>query len=772
MKTLSRKIYVLLFLLLLTLSFPRCNNNISEKTISIGNGKIELGFSAETGSLLYFRNLTKPQEFLVPNSSPSSLWEFDIIGSKGVKTINMTTASKFTYSSSDPYTLILEWSDFSLPKNRDLKIVAEVNLDKNKAMSNWSISLEGIKGMEISQLVFPKINGIKDIGNEKLAVPFWLGQLFHNPRENLKEMQTESLSQSQGKQSRYLFNYPGPLSLQMMALYDEDAYGMYMACNDTEAYSKSFSFSLNDKDELCYELINYPAINSDLNKYSPAYKAIIGSFTGDWMTAAKIYKEWGEKQSWCKNSRLSNNQVQPWLKETALWVWNRGTSDKVLKPAIELKKLAKFPVSVFWHWWHNCSYDDGFPEYIPPREGKKSFIAAMKQANNNDVRAIVYMNSFQWGTETQSWKDENADLYAVKDINGNLRRHVYNIFTGKSLTNMCMGTNFWKNKYASLSDSVVNTYQTNGVYMDQACLSRKCYDKSHNHTIGGGNYWLKNFGELTEIIREKTAATNHAVIAGEGACETWLPYLDAFLTLRVSMERFAGVGSREPIPFYPMVYHKYAIMFGSYSSLLIPPYDELWPKKYAPKEPEAMLSEDFNQQFLMEQARSFVWGLQPTIANYRSFLATERKDEIYYIINLAKLRLKVPKYLLYGEMLRSPEMNIPTKEIDISRLSIYAGKTGGSVTAFKDEVPLLYSGTWKADDNNIGIAIASISDNPFQLNFTFNSGDYGLPPKGDIYIIDIEGRRLLSSYSNGKVQVNFSLPPMGLCILEIASDDK
>jgi len=726
---------------------PACNTEPEKHIVYLENEKLKLGFDKNTGTLLVFEDLINSYEFLDTNITQASLWEFDILKPTGSMKIDMTVATKFKLLSPSSNTLILEWSDFTSLENKELKVVATVNLEEDKAMSNWSISLEGTKGMEISQLAFPRIKGLKDMGNEYLAVPYWLGQLFHNPRKSLKEMQTESLSQSQGKQSRYLFDYPGPLSLQLIALYNEDAYGMYMACNDTEAYSKSFSYSLDAKNNLCYELINYPAMDTGLDNYDSSYQAIIGSFRGDWMTAAELYKEWGEKQSWCKNSRLTNNLVQPWLKETALWVWNRGMSEKVLKPAVELKGLAKLPVSVFWHWWHNCSYDDGFPEYIPPREGKESFVAAMKNANDNGVKAIVYMNAFQWGTETRSWKMENAKQYAVKDINGNLRRHVYNIFTDKSLTNICMGTDFWKNKYASLSDSVVNTYQTNGVYMDQACLSRKCYDKSHDHTKGGGNYWLKNFGKLTELIREKTAATNHAVLAGEGACEAWLPYLDAFLTLRVSMERFAGVGSREPIPFYPMVYHKYAIMYGSYSSLLVPPYDELWPKEYAPKKPEAMLSEDFNTQFLMEQARSFVWGLQPTIANYRSFLASERKDEINYIINLARLRQKSPKYLLYGEMLRSPKMNIPSKEIDISRLSIYAGKTGGSVTAFKKEVPLIYSGTWKSDDNQLGIAIASISDDPFQIIFSLNSDDYELPPTGNIYIIDAEGRRLLSSYS-------------------------
>ena len=283
---------------------------------------------------------------------------------------------------------------------------------------------------------------------------------------------------------------------------------------------------------------------------------------------------------------------------------------------------------------------------------------------------------------------------------------------------------------------------------------------------------MDGFTELTDLIRKKTASTNQSVLAGEGCCEAWLPMMDVFLTLSVSKERYAGVGSREVIPLYAMVYHKYGVMYGSYSSLIVPPYDELWPKQYAPKDPEALLSEDFNKQFLMEQARTFVWGTTPTIANYRSFLASQRKEEIDYLVDLARVRQKGLKYLLYGDMYRSPELDIPTEEIDVSRLSIYAGKTGNTVTNLKANVPVIYTGTWKADDGNLGIAIASISDDPYQLNFSADANDYDLPSEGNIYVIDVEGRRLLSSYLDGQIKVDTSLPSKGLWILEITPTDE
>jgi hypothetical protein len=586
-----------------------------------------------------------------------------------------------------------------------------------------------------------------------------LGSLIKNPRGTLTAGNAGIRQMS--------WSYPGALTMQVIAFYSPDIQGFYAACNDSLSYVKDFSIRQGSLNTLEYRMVNYPEFDPALNTYRPSYEAIIGSFQGDWITAALQYKEWGTKQKWCRDSRFKNRLSPAWLDSTALWVWNRGESDNVLKPAVELKKRLGLPVNVFWHWWHHCSYDDHFPEYFPPREGRKSFTDAVSWAQKEGVRPIVYMNSIQWGDSTESWKTENAAPYSVKDTDGKMKSHTYNIFTGKSLTPMCMATEFWRNKYASLCDSAVNTYHTNGIYMDQACLNMKCYDTKHTHSTGGGNYWVENFGRLTGQIRSAITNRTQPILAGEGSGENWMPYLDLLLTLPVSRERYAGVTNTETIPFFQAVYHEYAVTYGNYSSLVTPPYDRLWPKEYAPKGTELPLDKDFDKQFLMEQARSFVWGMQPTIANYHNFLASERKEEIDYLTEMARLRYKALKYLLYGEFCRGPEIESPEEEIKISKLSIYAGREGKSVTVFQEKVPLLYSGTWRTRDKQIGIALASIAGQDLPVEFSIQPEDYDLPSKKDIYMTIDKGRKLLDTSMGGPVHIQFSLPPRGLCLIEI-----
>ena len=55
--------------------------------------------------------------------------------------------------------------------------------------------------------------------------------------------------------------------------------------------------------------------------------------------------------------------------------------------------------------------------------------------------------------------------------------------------------------------------------------------------------------------------------------------------------------STETIPFFQAVYHQYGITYGSYSSLVTPPFEELWPKEHAPDFQEQPLDDVYDQQF-------------------------------------------------------------------------------------------------------------------------------------------------------------------------------
>ncbi|HQK77151.1 MAG TPA: DUF6259 domain-containing protein, partial [Candidatus Hydrogenedentes bacterium] len=284
----------------------------------------------------------------------------------------------------------------------------------------------------------------------------------------------------------------------------------------------------------------------------------------------------------------------------------------------------------------------------------------------------------------------------------------------------------------------------------------------------GGTYWIDGFRNLQEDIRNRcdaqpdAAGQANVVLAGEGCGEAWLPYLDLMLSLQVSMERYAQPGVWDPIPFFHAVYHGYAIFFGNYSSLTMPPYDELWPAEFAPENPLELLDTKFSQQFRLEHARAFVWGQQPTIANFLPAHFEERPAELAYLTRLAKVRQQGLGYLLHGTMLRPPDLGLPEEEIDISRLSIYAGQQD-ALKQYRKACPRVMASAWQAADGSVAIVLANVTDEPQTLSLALPRETYPLPAPCMLARIDEEGVWAMGPF-DGAAPLEASLPPAGACL--------
>jgi hypothetical protein len=593
---------------------------------------------------------------------------------------------------------------------------------------------------------------------ETLAVPVWMGQRCRRARE---------LLHAGGRPGRWTWEYPGRLSMQCAALYRERGPGLLVAANDTGARRKLFAVSGIDRHGLALEVVHVPPVSRHgEQRWELPYEVLATAFRGDWYTGAELYRAWALKQSWVRESRRRRGLTPAWLLDTALWVWNRGRSPGVLGPAAAIKEHAGLPVSVFWHWWHGCAYDAGFPEYLPPREGEEPFRQALARAHEKGIHAIVYMNQRLWGMTTASWAARGAERYAVKGPDGTVAPEVYNTFTRAPCASMCMGTAFWRGTYAALAEAAVRGLGVDGIYMDQACSSLACYDPEHGHPLGGGAWWIEGFRQLAGDIRTRCAGAQSLVLAGEGCGEAWLPHLDAMLSLQVSMERYAAPGAWDPIPFFHAVYHACAVLYGNYSSLTRPPYDDLWPAEFAPARPLELLDRKFAGQFRLEQARAFVWGQQPTLANFLPGHLIERKEEMEFFLRLVRLRRKALSYLRDGTFLRPPAIEAPEAAIPMSRLSIYAGQRG-AVKEFTGKAPRALASAWAAPDGSVAAAIVNISEEAMSFEFSLGAPDYPVPRKGLIRKIWDAGSTDVGSYTEGRASWIVALAPSEACVYSV-----
>jgi hypothetical protein len=722
--------------------------------------QLRVGFSGSDGHLVQFTDWKARWNHIAEQAVPLGLWKLELV--RDGKRIELTPAEAKRFrleGGSDRYSVRLSWTGFGRGAGPRLEVSVEVRLEPERAMSYWHIRVANLHGMVLEKVHFPQVPAIRPQADEYLAVPVWMGQLAANPRSLLVE--------AGGKGKRLEWDYPGLTSLQCLAFYGRNGPGLYFSCDDTASFRKTFALWGSDDGQVNYELVHLPE-NREAETYTLPYHAIVGGFEGDWFTAAEQYRSWATNQFWARESRLATGQTPDWAVDTGMWMWNRGRSAGVLDPAIALQKELGLPVSVFWHWWHGCAYDTGFPEYLPPREGVESFTNALTRAHQQDVRAIVYMNQRLWGMTTESWKQEKAERYAVKAANGMVHPEVYNTFTKQACASMCMGTQFWRNKYASLAEEVFQKLGVDGIYMDQACSSLACYDPKHGHPLGGGRYWMEGFRLLASDIRSRCAERRQVALAGEGCGEGWLPFLDLMLSLQVSRERSATTGDGwQPIPFFQAVYHPFCILYGNYSSLTVPPYDELWPTNFAPAEPLKLLDRKYSQQFLLEQARALVWGQQPTVANFLPTQLRERDEETECMMLWARLRSRALKYLQRGVLLRPPELEVPEAMLSMSRLSIYAGQQG-ALKSFERRDALALGGAWRAPDGDVAVVLASIAGEPLTVRLALEARDYGLPRHGTVYRLSASGRWAMGSYAAGRVSLSVALAVREACVLEFS----
>jgi len=133
---------------------------------------------------------------------------------------------------------------------------------------------------------------------------------------------------------------------------------LYVACDDASALRKSLVAWGDRHQQANLATIHYPKNQAaGVASWAMPYGVQLGTFKGDWVTAAERYRAWGTRQPWARASRFHCGQTAHWALETGLWVWNRGKSPGVLPPAVALQAKLGLPVSVLWHWWHGCAYD-------------------------------------------------------------------------------------------------------------------------------------------------------------------------------------------------------------------------------------------------------------------------------------------------------------------------------------------------------------------------------------------------------------------------------
>lgn len=534
----------------------------------------------------------------------------------------------------------LSWVDVVVGESADrLTVTVHVLLVGRRVF--WLLSIQFAKGeLTLWDVVFPRLAGLAlhrpPTCCRALVYPRSLGRRVLAEATNLPIEVTYPSYFGTLQACAYLVESEGIPS-------GEGVQGLYLATHDGCGHYKRFAFRPAQSGKcVLWEARHFPE-NMGVAREQCAlpYPVVSEPFTGSWVAAAKIYRAWATKQKWCPAPVEKRQDLPAWLLETPVWTTNITALDQPapIQEIVALRHYLGVPLAYHWYGYPCARYDTLYPEYFPV---KREFEEGIETLHAAGVRVVPYINGRLWDTHTASWQRQGAESAATKApyvLTRGLEYHPWpqqaqervlylEYWGGARHAVMCPTTALWTEKVRQVSRRLVGEYNVDGVYVDQVASWHPvlCFDKTHDHPIGGGAYWVDGYRKLVLAVRDEIRRHNPtAIVTTEDHAEPFLDCFDAFLTCNSVQEGL------ELIPFFHQVYSGYAVTFGRY----------IW-------------TDDVLAQVLLN-AQMFLWGSQlgwfdPRLLNMSSPAAG-------FLRKLAWLRMgEALRYLASCEMLEPPEL--------------------------------------------------------------------------------------------------------------------
>lgn len=580
----------------------------------------------------------------------------------------------------------------------DREVVIEVDAKKGKPLASWSLTAEAPDGWKVTRADFPIIPDISMDVAKKMAAPLGWGMEY-------------DVKPGMGFEA----TYPSmSAAMQFLAFYGTGK-ALYIGTHDPQANHKVYSAKA-DEHGASYTCANWPGLpEKSGGEYKLPYEAVIGVVDGGWYEAAQVYREFALKAPWSKAGPVSKRPIPQWLKDNDLWLrvefGYEGIAD-VCKRAREF--FDDVPTTLHWYKWHEIPYDTLYPDYFPTRPG---FADGVKSLQAQGFHVMPYINGRIVDPNSKGWNEEGLSKSASRDENGEPYTEVYG--SKVPLNSMCPYTTAWQDKVTGLVDRLTHECGVDGVYIDQigCAWAYRCYDKSHGHPLGGGHYWVDGYRKMLDKARAKLP--KGGMFTTEENIECWLDQFDALLLVNTPCST-----DRTVIPLFPAVYSGRTITFGF---------------QYIGKQDIAL-----SKPFRAKMAQEFIYGAQMGWVLAEQLMAPEAVHEAEFIRNLAKCRHYGHKFLLTGRLLGLVDAGGDNPRVQFTSPAPFGG---GEYTV---DMPSVCGSAWEAEDGSIGVALANMSDEAHEVEFT-------APLKaGKRYTMEVfgpEGRTSLSEGVGGSQNV-------------------
>ena len=457
------------------------------------------------------------------------------------------------------------------------------------------------------------------------------------------------------------YEYPG--WYPMVTAFQKESSGLYVAAHDPDARIKSLWYTKSGGLYFDTPVENASILGAAAG--GPRYPVVMTAYSGDWWTAAHIYRKWALKQKWCAKGPIAKRTDYPRaMSDTAIWGKIRGTPGEVrdfVRKA--MVRWSDVKVGFRWYSWNLQPYDTHYPEFLPCR-GVDAECARAREAG---YLMMPYVNGRIWDAGLRSFRYASRDC-CTKLIGGGPEYEQY----GRTFGVMCPAAVDWQRTLYDMAVNALEGTGANALYMDQITCTRPllCYNPDHGHPLGGGSWWSDGYRKALEPIHERLSKAG-IPLTSEGDSEVWMDVVDGHLVV-------GRMGLPGDVPFYPAVYSGHTTYFCI----------------------EEMPTDSVSALFA-RQAQGVLFGsVCGSWADIRLF-GSKGKDSLdaqcRVLHALARLRTAFGDYLAYGTLedeLRCAE-TLPTVTYSYAATRVPPGRTMPDTAL---SYPAVLGSVWKGSD--------------------------------------------------------------------------
>ncbi|MGH9453888.1 MAG: DUF6259 domain-containing protein [Terriglobia bacterium] len=751
----------------------------SERLV-LSNDNHKLEFDVRTARLMSLRAAAAPEQEFVPTGDSHPVFaiqyldsnrEYQQVTSVQAKETRVLTTQR-TVSSGRAETALM--ADFTGVGGFDLSASVTVRSVSGDRMTYWSIAVRNGENFLITDVQFPFIIVSYQLtgapGTEAVLQPYSNGRLFVAPQP--RDLEPDSPHAWQFRpESGNTSHYPGNTFAQFLAFYNDRA-GVYLACNDTSGAIKLIK---PVHSHLGIRLgIAHVGDWPTRGERKLEYDVVVQTFTGDWYSAAELYRDWSLRQHWAERPLHKRTDVPDWLLDSPPHIIARmqGELDagpgepnpqflpyRRIVPLLEnISKKIEAPVTgIIMSWERPGPWI--YPDCFPPVGGDESVREFTGMMRDRGWRVGSFCNGTRWVVH-HFWTGYDGRKYFTDHDGAETTCKTHDQDLWREWWDQT-----WRPSYACCLDvpktkemagDFIRHLAANGLdwiqFLDQnvGCSTFPCYANDHGRPPYPGRWMtaamqslINEFRQINVETAEQSGGTRKLAFSVEQPPNEYFMSDFQVCDARVIPPGHTGWASHF-IPLYHFLYHEFVLIQGGFDSAP-EPYHMPIRSAYnlvTGEIPGGVITGDG----LLLNYDTFNWApWQPPIGNNDDSLEALRTAT-------ALRRGKAKEFLVFGRMQRPA---------DVHNVRTIQWQYGGEI----HRIPAVFHSAWESPRGRFGIVLA---------NWT-----------KEIQTVRVSDRRLetdlTETISSGKLETGarrirreaeVALPPLSSALLEPLQYDR